>query len=122
MAANTDSACVRQFTYIEENLALVHPRRAMGAAILASTPPVSAPTSRLFTRRRSQATNGGTEGSNPPLWCGLPRHGRGRCRARHPGGAGGQRIVFAESLPCPSGGVARGRDGLLCRLAVPFRS
>jgi len=34
-------------------------RRATGAAISASTPPASAPTSRLFTRRRSQATNGG---------------------------------------------------------------
>src|SRR6266478_510223 len=34
------------------------PRRAMGAAILASTPPASAPTSRLFTRWKSQATRG----------------------------------------------------------------
>ena len=37
----------------------------MGAAILASTLPVSVPTSRLFRRRKSQATNEGTEGSNP---------------------------------------------------------
>jgi hypothetical protein len=36
------------------------PRRAMGAAILASTPPASAPTSLLCTRRRSRATKGGT--------------------------------------------------------------
>jgi uncharacterized protein DUF1499 len=37
----------------------VRSARAMGAAILASTPPASAPTSPLFTRRRSQATNEG---------------------------------------------------------------